>query len=558
MKLHLSGITPVYESEHRVRAKSGDYRWIVARGKVVERDETGNPLRVTGTHLDVTESKKIQQERDRLFRLSMDMLCIGGFDGFFDQINPAWTRTFGWSEHELLSKPWIEFIHPDDRDETEFTVRKLTSGEPIHGFENRFQCCDGSYRWISWNAFPLIEDRLVLAVVRDITERTRLEGQLRQAAKMEAIGRLAGGVAHDFNNLLTAIMGYADMLTRETNLDGMQREKLKQIGLAAQRAARLTKQLLAFSRKQVMDLSNMDLNSVISNIGDMLKRLIGEDIRLNTNLDPAIGLVRADPGLIGQVLMNLAVNARDAMPGGGSLHIETSNVYLDENYLAGHPDASIGPGEYALFTVSDTGTGMDANTRSRIFDPFFTTKGSESGTGLGLSTVYGIVKQHGGHIEVYSEPGQGTTFKVYLPRVEGLPDDHFRGAASGPVPTGRETVLVVEDEAALRDLACELLEMLGYRVLNASTPEGALILAEEYDGPIHLLLTDVVLPGMDGRSLFEKLVLTRPATKVLYVSGYTENFIVHHGVLDPGIPFLAKPFTVELLAHKIRDILNKP
>lgn len=507
------------------------------------------------------ESKRAQELYRSLLDSSPDAVVVYDLEGRVQYVNNSFTDIFGWKLEELKGRH-IDYV-PESEHEARIshTSRILQQGTPLRGFHTRRYTKDGRLLDVSMSAVRYHDHEGrpagILVVASDITERVRLEEQLRQAAKMEAIGLLAGGVAHDFNNLLTAIMGYADMLMRETSVSGLQQEKLSQISLAAQRAAGLTKQLLAFSRKQVMDLSVIDLNSVLANIGDMLKRLIGEDIRLNTVLDPDIGSVKADPGLIEQVLMNLAVNARDAMPGGGNLTIQTANVCLDEDYVRAHADAGIQAGDYVMFAVNDTGTGMDADTRSRIFDPFFTTKGNEVGTGLGLSTVYGIVKQHGGHVEVYSEPELGTSFKVYLARVQGQVDTCSRGAISGPVPRGVETVMVVEDEEALRDLACEVLAMLGYDVIKASSPETALAIARDHDGPIHLLLTDVVLPQMDGRTLFEKLAQTRPDTKVLYVSGYTENFIVHHGVLDPGIDFLPKPFTVEALAHKIRDVLDE-
>jgi PAS domain S-box-containing protein len=507
------------------------------------------------------ESKRGQELYRSLLDSSPNAVVVYDLAGRVQFVNNSFTNIFGWKLEEVRGKR-IDYVPESERETTDSLILKVLNNEsPCRGFETKRRTKDGSILDISFSAGRYHDHEGkplgLLVVGSDITERIRLEEQIRHAAKMEAIGRLAGGVAHDFNNLLTAIMGYTDILMRDASTNGLRQDKLSQISLAAQRAAGLTRQLLAFSRKQVMDLSVMDLNSAIAQVGDMLRRLIGEDVRLNTVLDPDLGLVRADPGLIEQVLMNLAVNARDAMSEGGDLTIETGNILLGEDYIRTHADAGIQVGDYVMFTVSDTGVGMDADTRSRIFDPFFTTKGNEAGTGLGLSTVYGIVKQHGGHVAVYSEPGHGTAFKIYLPRVQGEVDGSSHAAASGPVPRGRETVMVVEDEEALRDLACEVLEMLGYQVMKASSPERALAISADHDGPIHLLLTDVVLPQMDGRTLFETLAQSRSETKVLYVSGYTENFIVHHGVLDPQIDFLPKPFTVEALAHKIRDVLDR-
>lgn len=413
---------------------------------------------------------------------------------------------------------------------------------------------------VSWRfrAFPTFSaDGTVtgfIEVVDDVTVRKRLEEQLRQAGQLEAIGRLAGGVAHDFNNLLTAMLGYSQVLLQRMSKSDPNRDKVAQISHAAERAAELTKKLLAFSRKQVLDVKVLDLNPVMADFEKMIRRLLGEDVELVTALAPSLGRVKADRGQIEQILMNLAVNARDAMPSGGKLTMETANVQLDEDYARIHPDVQTG--SYVTVAVSDNGVGMTAETRSRIFDPFFTTKEKGKGTGLGLSTVYGIVKQHRGHVSVYTEPGQGTTFKVYLPRVQD-PIEEIRAVhAPQPQAHGAETILVVEDEEIVLNLACDTLEALGYSVLCASNPEAALRLADEYEGTIDLLLSDVVLPQMDGPSLFKRVALLRPSIKVLYVSGYAGNSIVHHGVLDPGVHFLPKPFTLDGIAAKVREALD--
>ncbi len=391
-------------------------------------------------------------------------------------------------------------------------------------------------------------------ILRDTTERQSLQTQLLQAQKMEAVGRLAGGVAHDFNNLLTAITGYADLLLEDLSVEAAGREEVEEIKKAAHRAAALTRQLLAFSRQQVLATQVLDLNALVGDMEKMLRRLIGEDIDLRTGLARDLGAVQADPGQLEQVIMNLAVNARDAMPHGGKLTIETANAELDGTYAREHVPTEAG--RYVMLAVTDTGIGMDEGTKAHLFEPFFTTKEQGKGTGLGLATVYGIVKQSGGYLWVYSEPGKGTTFKIYLPRVEGAP----RPAAQPPVAPGSlrgsETILLVEDEAAVRNLTRRVLQGYGYTVLPTEDGQEALRAAHEHHGPIQLLVTDVVMPKMSGRELAQRLGPQRPEMKVLYLSGYTDDAIVHHGVLEPGLAFLQKPFTPQTLARKVREVLD--
>jgi two-component system cell cycle sensor histidine kinase/response regulator CckA len=390
---------------------------------------------------------------------------------------------------------------------------------------------------------------------REISERERVEQQLLQAQKMEAIGRLAGGVAHDFNNLLTIISGYGALLLEQMEGQAPLREHVEQIAIAADRAAMLTRQLLVFGRRQVLAPRILDLNTVVANMDKMLRRLIGEDIDLATLQDPQLGRVKADPGQIEQVVMNLAVNARDAMPRGGKLTIETANVDLDDAYVREH--VAVTPGPYVMLAVSDNGIGMDPPTLTRIFEPFFTTKEIGKGTGLGLATVYGIVKQSGGNIWVYSEPGRGATFKIYLPRVEetSAAEEPHRHAAAPT--TGSETVLLVEDEDAVRFLVRNILESKGYRVLEARSGTEALSLCERHTGPLHLLLTDLVMPEMGGCELAEQLGPRYPAMKVLYISGYTNGALAHHGLLAPDTAYLQKPFTPDALAQKVREVLGE-
>jgi PAS domain S-box-containing protein len=394
----------------------------------------------------------------------------------------------------------------------------------------------------------------VLSITHDVTERRRLEEQFRQAQKMEAVGRLAGGVAHDFNNLLTIINGYSEVLETSLETGGALREYAVEISQAGERAAALTRQLLAFSRQQVVAPKVLDLNAVVADIEKMLRRIIGEDVALAWVPDPALGRVRIDPSLVEQVLLNLAVNARDAMPKGGNLTIETANAVLDEAYARTHPE--VRPGRYVQLAVSDTGVGMDDATKARIFDPFFTTKAPGKGTGLGLATVYGIVKQANGHVAVYSEPGRGATFKVYLPRIEEpLPAPAPQPRSSEP-RRGNETILLAEDDDAVRSLTRLALQAEGYVVLEARQGDEALKIGRQHAGPIDLLISDVVMPGGGGRELAERLAANRPELRVLYLSGYTDDAIVRHGVLDAEAAFLQKPFTMRALALKVREVLE--
>jgi len=401
----------------------------------------------------------------------------------------------------------------------------------------------------------VIKVRRALREAEERAENRRLEEQIRQSQKVEAIGRLAGGIAHDFNNLLTAIIGYSDLMLNNFGDNNPWSADLLEIKKAGERAAALTRQLLAFSRKQVLQPRVLDLNDVVADMDKMLRRLIGEDIELVTLFGRELGRVKSDPGQIEQIIMNLAVNGRDAMPQGGKLTIETTNVELDETYARKH--VAVKPGPYVMLAVSDNGLGMDAETQSHLFEPFFTTKELGKGTGLGLSMVYGIVKQSGGNIWVYSEPGEGTVFKIYLPRVtEGVETWQPPINDQTEKLTGTETVLVVEDETVVRNLVRNILQRNGYTVLEANDGEEALRIAIRHEGTIHLMVTDVVLPKMSGRQLAERIAIIRSGMGVLYMSGYSDNAIVQHGVLDPGIAFLQKPFTPDALARKVREVLD--
>jgi signal transduction histidine kinase len=386
-------------------------------------------------------------------------------------------------------------------------------------------------------------------------EREALQEQLRQSQKMEAIGRLAGGVAHDFNNLLTVIKGYSQLSLAEIKEDNPLRENVEEIRKASDRAADLTRQLLAFSRRQIMEMGVLDLNMYVQNLDKMLRRLISEDIELVSILAKDLGRVRTDPGQIEQVIMNLVVNARDAMPSGGKLTIETANVELDQAYARAH--VAVKPGRYVMISVSDTGVGMTPEIRDRVFEPFFTTKEKGKGTGLGLSTVYGIVKQSEGNIWVYSEPGRGTSFKIYLPLVDEPLEELKEKVPKGELPRGSETILIVEDEEDVLKLTGAILRRQGYHVLETTSGEEALKVCKEKKELFHLLLTDVVMPQMSGRQLAEELKQVCPDFRVLYMSGYTDNAITHHGILERGMNYLQKPFTVDSLARKVREVLDK-
>jgi signal transduction histidine kinase len=433
---------------------------------------------------------------------------------------------------------------------------RVFRGETLRGIETTTRKKDGTPVTVNRAAAPLHDAAGqvtgMMLIAADLTEIRRLEVQYRQAQKMEAVGRLAGGIAHDFNNLLTAILGTTGLLL-ESGTDARTRIDVEEIEQAAQRAAGLTRQLLVFSRQQVLEPRVLDLNAVVGDLQRMLGRLIAENIELRTELADEVGAVQADPGQLQQAIVNLVVNARDAMPNGGRVTIETANVDLDPRQL--EADTLTRPGEYVMLAVHDTGVGMDAATKARLFEPFFTTKEPGRGTGLGLATVYSIVKQSGGYIWVYSEVGHGTTFKIYLPRVAGTPQ---RVIAQTPAPLlgGSETVLVVEDQTEVRELTKRMLEGRGYTVLTAENGGHALQVAAQHAKRIDLLLTDVVMPGVNGRELAVQLAQQRRGIKVLFVSGYTGEAIRQHGLLELGAAFLQKPFTPDVLARKVRDVLD--
>jgi PAS domain S-box-containing protein len=556
--------------EGKITRKDGQRRQILISTRIVPGETGVNVLAVIN---DITEWKqaedglKSSEERYRtLVESTSDAILHLDKNRRIVSYNQAFYNLFGYEPNEIIGKS-VRVIHRSDERFRSFgemaypVLRKegFFRGEWEHfhkvGTEIPVEVTLSSIKSSDGSLFGYVK------VMRDITERKRaekemasLQEQFRQAQKMEAIGRLAGGIAHDFNNILTVMKGVCQLSLLDLQEGDPLYENLKEIDRSTTRAADLTRQLLAFSRKQVLEPHVLDLNHVIQRLDKMFRRILGEDIEVATFFTEELGRVKVDPGQMEQVIINLCVNAKDAMPGGGKLTLETANVELDEGYARMHIGAK--PGSYVMLSVSDTGAGMSPEVRERIFEPFFTTKEKGKGTGLGLSTVYGIVKQSGGNVWVYSEPGKGTTFKIYLPRVDE-PLEEKEEKVIQEVPTGSETVLVVEDGEAVRKLTVRLLKKQGYKVLEAPDGGQAFILCEQYHEPIHLILSDVVMPGINGRELVDRLQKIHPEARSLYMSGYTDNVIAHHGILEEGIEFIQKPFTLESLARKVRKVLDK-
>jgi len=537
-------------------------------------DEQGEPRYLVSIGRDITRRKQSEQALQFEKLRTQQYLDVAGVmllaldaEGRVALINPKGCEILGYPEEEILGKSWFQtFIDPEDSDRIAQVFEQILAGqvEVTDYYENAVVRRDGTKRMVAWHN-SILRDGTgkpigTFSSGEDITDRRRAEeerakvlAQLHQSQKMESVGQLAGGIAHDFNNLLTVINSYSSMAMEDLPESHPLYAQLEQILSAGERAASLTRQLLAFSRKQVLNPRVIDLNQVVRHLEAMLRRLIGEDIEFMTRFADELGDVHADPGQIEQVLLNLVLNARDAMPTGGRLTIETADVFIDEAYANSHPDTR--PGPYVMLAVSDDGVGMDAETCEHAFEPFFTTKPTGQGTGLGLSTAYGIVKQSGGVIWAYSEPGHGTTVKVYLPRIEG----RVRATAAKAIDqggAGTETILVVEDEEAVRELTALILTSAGYRVITATDGPEALLEHGRHPDRIDLLLTDVVMPGMSGKELADRLTGLTPHLGVLYMSGYTDNAIVHHGVLDEGTHFIAKPFRGKGLLAKVRSVLD--
>jgi PAS domain S-box-containing protein len=546
--------------EHRqsVRVRKDGFHLPVSLSDSPLRDAEGRIVGVSAIARDVSEQRAAEERFEKVFLTSLVAIGIGETDsGRLVDVNERCAEFFGYTRAEMIGRTVFElglWVNPADREQL---AASATAEGPGLRMETAFRCKSGAIRHalVSMEEITLagISVPLNIVVLVDVAERKELESQLLQAQKMEAVGRLAGGVAHDFNNSLGVILGYTELLMRDAQEP--QWGKLAHILKATQRASVLTRQLLAFSRKQIVDPRVLDLNVLLTDLQTMLSRLIGEDVDLAIVAGAELGHVKADAGQLQQVVMNLCVNARDAMPQGGLLRIETSNEDLDGSHVNGHEP--VVSGRYVMVAVSDTGAGIPKDIVGQIFEPFFTTKELGKGTGLGLAMVYGIVKQAGGYVWVYSEVGRGTSFKIYLPRIDD-PLEHLPALALAMPARGSETILLVEDEGSLRAIAREILEEHGYRVIDAPGPSEAIEMAGAHPGEIHLLVTDVVMPGMNGRVLAQALVATRPALRVLYMSGYTDDVIAQSGVLDSGTLLLEKPFTARALLGRVRAALGPP
>jgi len=563
-----------YEAEARIRRADGAYRWHITRG-VPLRDESGNIIHWVGTNTDIEDQKAAAQvlanmnqileeqvaertaDRDRVWRLSTDFMLVTDFDARIHSVNPAWTRQLGWSEAELIGHSFMEFVHPDDHGTTLQEVAALADGVPTFRFENRYRRKDGSYCLLSWTAVP--EDRIIHAVARDITADReaaealkRTEAALYQSQKMESVGQLTGGVAHDFNNLLQVISGNLQLLSRTMGATGSAERYVANAIAATQRGARLSNQLLAFARRQPLDPKVVNIGRVVRGVEDMLRSTLGDAIEIESVISGGLWNCFVDMAQVENALLNLALNARDAMDGSGRLTIEAGNASLDERYVRDYP--GLVAGQFVLLAVTDTGCGMSPDILTKVFEPFFSTKAEGKGSGLGLSMVYGFVRQSGGHVKLYSEPGHGTTVKLYLPRAVGevtalpLEVDAMDG--------GDETILVAEDDDAVRATVVELLGQLGYHVLEARDAAAALAILED-GAQVDLLFTDVVMPGkLRSPELARIAQQMLPRIAVLFTSGYTQNAIVHGGRLDKGVELLGKPYTHDALAKRIRRVLS--
>jgi len=513
--------------------------------------------------LQIYRIRRKLSSREELFRHisenAADMIAVVDANGKRIYNSPAYKRVLGYSDEQLQQTSSLEQVHPEDREKVLQAAEEARLTHQGRNIEYRMRRSDGTWRLVESTASTILNEHgevdYLVIVNRDVTERRNLEKQLRQAQKMEAVGRLSGGIAHDFNNLLGVIIGYAGILEENVGSNESLRGSVQQVLHAGRQAAALTRQLLAFSRQQVLEPKILDLNAIVRETEKMLRRLIGEDIVLETRLQDNLGRMKADQSQLEQAIINMAVNSRDAMPDGGHLIVETSNFEMTEAFVQQY-SYPVKPGSYVLLSVKDTGSGMDVETQAHIFEPFFTTKEKGKGTGLGLAMVYGFVKQSGGYIDVYSEEHVGTTLNIYLPRMYGRAVEEAKVAEDVVSLKGNASILVVEDEASLRLLIVRLLEALGYTVLEAKDAATAIRISEERKGAIDLLLSDVVMPGMNGRALAHRLLERRPSLRVLYMSGYTGQVGGDRSVIDEGSFFLAKPFSRDSLAQKIREVLT--
>jgi PAS domain S-box-containing protein len=563
---------PFLDFENEVRTRDGRVVWVSTNGSPV-LNERGELVGYRGSSTDITERKRAQEalrtseERYRLIsENTADVIWLLDADSRrFTYVSPSVQHLLGYLPEEILGKDLVATLTPESQAYADSrltaVLARFAGGDEsvrtqVHQIDQARK--DGSIARTEV-AITLLQNQEgrvseILGVTRDVTERLQVEARLLQAQKLESVGRLAGGVAHDFNNLLTVINGYCDMLTSELPPDDASYEVVTEIRTAGERAAALSGQLLVLSRKQVVQTREVNLNDIIREVEKMLGRVIGEDIQLESALSPTLGCVLADPGQLHQILMNLVVNARDAMPNGGSLLIETMNLDLEQGFIG--PHAEVQAGRYVQLKVTDTGTGMTQEVLSHLFEPFFTTKKAGEGTGLGLATVYGIVQQCGGSIWVYSQPGQGTNFTIYLPRIERSATAQSEPAMLTPTVRGTETILLVEDQDQLRKMTLRVLQGHGYNVLEAADPEAALLHVTSNEGVIHLLLTDVVMPGMTGPELADRIKQLRPRIEVVFMSGYSERALLDRQVMESAGAYLAKPFSPKSLAVKVREVLD--
>ena len=539
-------------------------------GKLVDVSITLSPIRNrdgqivggSGVVRDISELKRAEERFRKTFNASPEPITVATFsEGRYIDVNESFLRVTGFQRDEVIGRTSLELGVWKDPEERAKLVELLQTKKVVRDFEQVLRTKSGEKRTglTSYEVIDIAGEKCIISIIKDITERLKFEEQLRQSQKMESIGLLAGGIAHDFNNLLNVIFGYSDLLLEDVGSDSPYRDKIREIKRAGEQGASLVRQLLAFSRRQILDPRTVNLNDVVQNMETMLRRVIGEDIELVSRMDPEAKTVMVDPGQMGQVILNLVINARDAMPHGGRITLEITNATLDAEHFVTHGFRGAA-GEYVMLSVSDTGTGMDETVRKQIFEPFFTTKGPGKGTGLGLSTVYGIVKQSGGYIFVYSEVGRGTAFKVYFPQNNQKAHAPAAAAAARKPPQEEvkctETILIVEDDEAMGTMLHDFLNLKGYTVLKAVNGGEAIQIAKSHAGPIALVITDVIMPEMSGPEMVVQFSKLLSRTKVLYASGYTRSAISHDGVLDPGITFVQKPYSLADLHQKIRSLLQ--